>query len=92
MKKTLIVLSLLAFVYMVYTASLLLHNLSPSLRVVEDRVRMPNMEAKRMGYTIRDNREYYRKIVYEERRQTKGLSLEIRRDTTSNEVFYEDQK
>jgi hypothetical protein len=92
MKKLVIVLSLFAFVYIARHISLLLHNLSPSLEVVEREIPMTNLEVKQAGYQVKANRSYYRKVVYEERRQTKGLHVEVQRDTTSNAVVYEEDK
>lgn len=92
MKKLIIVLSLGAFVLAIRHTSLLLHNLSPSLEVIEHKIPMSNLEVKQAGYQIKDKRDYYRKIVYEQRRQTKGLRVDIQRDTTSDAVYYEDNE
>lgn len=92
MRGIIIFLSLCAFTLIIHHASVLMHNLSPSLRVVQKRVPMNNMDARQLGHQIKEGRSYFRNIVYEERRQTKGLIVDIQRDTTSSDVVYEDHE
>jgi hypothetical protein len=92
MKGWMVFLALCAFLWSVVHISKLVHNISPSLRVVEDKVDMSNIEAAAQGRTITADRQYFRKIVYKETKQTKGLTVEVIRDTISNEVFYNEDK
>ena len=92
MKGWIVFFSLCALVFLIYHTSLLLHNLSPSLRVVEEKIDISNIEAQQMGYPISEKRKYFRTVVYKEHKQTKGLRVVVRRDTTSNGVYFKDDE
>lgn len=92
MRALLILATLVLLTWAIYHTSVLIHNFSPSLRVVEEKVDMTNIEAAERGNIIAPNRQYFRKIVYKEIKQTKGLRVEVTRDTISNEVFYNEDK
>lgn len=90
MRTLIVCLSLLVITIVIHRSFVLLDNRTPSLRVVEKKIDVSNVEARQLGYPIIKGREYFRKIVYEEQTQTKGLRLVITRDTTSNSVHYRD--
>lgn len=88
MKGWLIFLALCAFAWSIVYVSTLLHNISPSLRVVESKERMSNVEVEKRGYTVSANRKYFRKVTYKERKQTDWFIVRVTRDTIDSHIYY----